>query len=40
MSLREHGAQGDMRVKITGYGEVAEFLSGKLDEELRYLESR
>lgn len=40
VSLREDGAQVDMRVKITGYGEVAEFLSGKLEEELRYLESR
>ncbi len=40
VALRDDGRYVDMRVRITGYGEVVEFLSGRLDEELRYLESR
>jgi hypothetical protein len=40
VTLHENDHKVDMRLKISGYGEVVEFLSSKLDEELRYLEGR
>lgn len=39
VGLRDEGQGVALRIRITGYGEVVEFLRGKLDEELRYLES-
>jgi len=38
VSLRSEGQGASLRIKITGYGDVVEFLRGRLGEELRYLE--
>jgi hypothetical protein len=37
VSLRDEGQSVALRLKITGYGEVVEFLNTKLSEELSYL---
>ncbi|MFC1926707.1 hypothetical protein ACFLWV_03025 [Chloroflexota bacterium] len=38
--FRSEGQGVAIQVRITGYGEVVEFLNSKLSEELSYLESR
>lgn len=37
VSLRNDGQAIDLRVRITGYGEVVELLNNRLNEELSYL---
>jgi hypothetical protein len=40
VALRDEGQCVSLRMRTTGYGEVVEFLSSRLGEELRYLEGR
>jgi hypothetical protein len=40
VAFREEGKAVSLRIRISGYGEVVDFLSSRLTEELRYLEGR
>lgn len=40
VAIRDGGPGVELRMRITGYGEVVDFLNSRLSEELSYLESR
>ena len=40
IALRDEGPTTNMRVRITGYGDVVDLLKSRLSDELSYLESR